>query len=63
MLQVDCLQLEELDNVVQDGEHDNGNDVAESVPHLNILNLSVSKYLKISIIIIQNYIYYTISKY
>ena len=34
MGQVDGLYLKELDKVVEDGEHDDGNDVTESITHL-----------------------------
>ena len=34
MGQVDGLYLKELDKVVEDGEHDDGNDVTKTVTHL-----------------------------
>ena len=36
-VQVDGLYLEELDNVVEAGEDDDGEDVAEAIPHLALL--------------------------
>ena len=36
-LNVDCLDLEELDDVVEEGEGDDGEDVAESVAHVALL--------------------------
>ena len=37
MGQVDSLYLKKLDQVVEDREHDNGDDVAETIPHLALL--------------------------
>ena len=37
MGQVDSLYLKELDQIVEDREHDDGDDVAETVPHLALL--------------------------
>ena len=36
-VQVDGLYLEELDDVVETGEGDDGEDVAEAIPHLALL--------------------------
>ena len=37
MGQVDSLYLKKLDQVVEDREHDNGDDVAKTIPHLALL--------------------------
>ena len=34
MCQVDGLYLKELDKVVEDGEHDDGDDITKTIPHL-----------------------------
>ncbi len=39
---VDSLHLQELDDVVEEGEDDNGDDVAQSVPHLKQDTISIS---------------------